>query len=350
MARLRAAVEGDCDLRVLRRHPGQTRSYIELLLEVGKRRSLPGPLAAMLSEPYETLERRIRIMTMPSPKRRWIRGGVLAGISAVLTVLACAAPGPTDAKGGSGDLSAASETTRDGGVVQEGRRVATFTPYSMRPEVRNRDEVATALGRRHAAFQEDQGIGGAADVWLYVDEKGRAVDIRMNRSTGHGALDDAAMGVAEIIELTPALNRDQKRAVWVSLPIVFATGDAGEDGRTEIPEVGSVGDPVITEPTHAAAPGGAETGTVTGFIRHAVSDQPLADVQVFVRGTGRGSLSNGEGRFRIDHVPAGERVVVAQLIGYAEISTGVSVAPGESSEADFRLQEAVVALDPLIVR
>lgn len=288
-------------------------------------------------------------MTMPSPKRRWIRGGVLAGISAVLTVLACAAPGPTDAKDRGGDPSAAGESIRDGGVVQEGRRVATFTPYSVRPEVRNRDEVAAALGRRYAAFQEDPGIGGTADVWLYVDEKGRAEDIRMNRSTGHGALDDAAMGVAEIIELTPALNRDQQRAVWVSLPIVFAAGDAGAAGLTGIPEVGSVGDPVIAEPAHAAPPGDAETGTVTGLIRHAVSDQSLTDVQVFVRGTGRGSLSNGEGRFRIDHVPAGEHVVVAHLIGYPEISTAVSVAPGESSEADFRLQEAVIALDPLIV-
>lgn len=350
VARLRAAVEGDCDLRVLRRHAGQARTYIELLLEMAKRRSLHGPVAAMLSEPYETLKRRIRIMTMPEPKRPWIRGGVLAGISAVLAVLACAAPAPTDAKDGGGDPSAASESTLDAGAVRERAPVAVFTPYSVRPEVRNQNEVAAALGRRYAALQEDPGIGGTADVWLYVDEEGRAEDVRMNRSTGHGALDEAAVGVAEIIELTPALNRDRKRAVWVSLPIVFAAGDAGGAARTGIPDVGSVGDPVITEPVPAAPPGDAERGSVTGFIRHAVTDRPLADVQVFVRGTGQGSLSNPEGRFRIDHVPVGEQEIVAHLIGYAEISTAVSVAAGESSEADFRLQETVIALDPLIVR
>ncbi|MFC1574482.1 M56 family metallopeptidase [Gemmatimonadota bacterium] len=37
LVRLRLAVEGDCDLRVLRRNPGRTRPYVELLLNVGKK-------------------------------------------------------------------------------------------------------------------------------------------------------------------------------------------------------------------------------------------------------------------------------------------------------------------------
>lgn len=37
-------------------------------------------------------------MTMPFPKKPWIRGVLLAGVGAVLVALACWAPGPTDAQ------------------------------------------------------------------------------------------------------------------------------------------------------------------------------------------------------------------------------------------------------------
>jgi TonB family protein len=45
----------------------------------------------------------------------------------------------------------------------------------------------------------------------------------VNESSGHKALDDAALKVAEIIEFTPALNRDKRVPVWISLPITFTT-------------------------------------------------------------------------------------------------------------------------------
>lgn len=350
LARLRTAVEGDCDLRVLHRNPGQTRPYIDLLLAMGRRPGAPPSLAAMLSEPYETLKRRIRIMTMPMPKRPWITGGLLAGIAAVLGILACAAPGPTDAKGGGGEPVAGSESPPDGGMVGKEPPLPTFTPFSVRPEVRNREEVVAALERAFAELGGDPGIGGTADVWLFVDEESRVQDIRLNRSTGHRDLDGVAIGLSDVIELTSALNRDQERAVWVSLPIAFTAGDAREPRGYAVPEAGNRRSPVITESTHFAAPADTETGAVTGMIRHAATDRPVADAQVFVRGTGRGTLSNGEGRFRIDHIPVGQHEVVAHLIGHGNVSTAVSIAPGEASEADFRLRETVIALDPLVVR
>jgi len=96
LSRLRLAVEGDCDLRVLRTHRGRARPYLNLLLDVGKRTAENQPLSTMLSESEETLERRIRIMTMPFPKKPWLRGILLAGAGAVLVAVACWAPGPTD--------------------------------------------------------------------------------------------------------------------------------------------------------------------------------------------------------------------------------------------------------------
>jgi hypothetical protein len=61
--RLRAAIEVDCDARVLRRGV-EAAHYGEVLLTVGQRRARLPNIAPALSEPVTQLERRIRIMLM----------------------------------------------------------------------------------------------------------------------------------------------------------------------------------------------------------------------------------------------------------------------------------------------
>ena len=45
---------------------------------------------------------------------------------------------------------------------------------------------------------------------------------QLHESSGHQALDEAALEVAGVMEFTPAKNRDQTVPVWVSIAIVFA--------------------------------------------------------------------------------------------------------------------------------
>jgi TonB family protein len=59
-------------------------------------------------------------------------------------------------------------------------------------------------------------------VWLFIDDKGQVRNVQVNESSGHQALDDAALRVAGTIEFTPALNRDVTVPVWISLPITFS--------------------------------------------------------------------------------------------------------------------------------
>jgi protein TonB len=99
----------------------------------------------------------------------------------------------------------------------------TFTPYTVRPDIKNRAEVARALEREYPPLLRDAGIGGTVQVWFFIDEEGSVVNTQVNESSGHKALDDAAIKVAEIIEFTPALNRDKRVPVWISLPITFTT-------------------------------------------------------------------------------------------------------------------------------
>ena len=96
-----------------------------------------------------------------------------------------------------------------------------FTPFTVPPTLKNQDAVARALQRFYPPLLRDAGIGGTVKIWFLIDETGRVVKTQMKQGSGHAALDDAANKVADIMEFTPALNRDQKVKVWVDMPIVF---------------------------------------------------------------------------------------------------------------------------------
>jgi TonB family protein len=99
----------------------------------------------------------------------------------------------------------------------------TFTPYTVRPDITNRTEVARALEDAYPRELRDEGIGGTVNVWFLIDETGAVRRAMVNETSGHELLDDAALEVAETIEFTPAMNRDKNVAVWISLPITFTT-------------------------------------------------------------------------------------------------------------------------------
>lgn len=98
-----------------------------------------------------------------------------------------------------------------------------FTPFTVRPDIKNRSEVSRAMEREYPPLLRDAGIGGTVTVWFFIDESGAVQNTIVNESSGHKALDDAALKVANVIEFTPALNRDKQVPVWISLPITFTT-------------------------------------------------------------------------------------------------------------------------------
>jgi len=97
----------------------------------------------------------------------------------------------------------------------------TFTPFTVAPSILNRDEVVRAMEREYPPLLRDAGIGGTVKVYFFIDENGTVQDTRIDQSSGHQALDEAALKVANIYRFSPALNRDKKVPVWVSFPITF---------------------------------------------------------------------------------------------------------------------------------
>ena len=99
----------------------------------------------------------------------------------------------------------------------------TFTPYTVAPSYTNADEVQRALEREYPALLRDAGIGGTVKVQFFIDEQGVVQNAVVELSSGHTALDDAALRVAHVFNFNPAMNRDKVVPVWVSFPITFTT-------------------------------------------------------------------------------------------------------------------------------
>jgi len=97
----------------------------------------------------------------------------------------------------------------------------TFTPFTVAPSLQNMADVQRALVREYPTVLRDSGIGGTVTVWFFIDENGRVLDTRVDQSSGYQQLDDAALKVADVMRFSPALNRENKVQVWVSLPITF---------------------------------------------------------------------------------------------------------------------------------
>ena len=91
------------------------------------------------------------------------------------------------------------------------------------------------------------------------------------------------------------------------------------------------------------------TGTLVGTVRDGSSQRPLEAVQVYIGGTGIGALTNAAGRFLLLNVPAGEHVLVAEIVGYRAGSSTVTVAAGQSAVADFALAQTAISLDQIVV-
>jgi len=66
------------------------------------------------------------------------------------------------------------------------------------------------------------GAEGRVILQVLVDKSGNVAKVRVLKSSGNEALDDAAMEALKASTFSPALQGDQPVAVWLSYPVVFS--------------------------------------------------------------------------------------------------------------------------------
>ena len=93
--RLRAAVELDCDQRVIASGIGVT-EYGDVLLDAGSRSWSRWGFAPAMSQPKSLLERRLKVMSEKRKKLSVMHGALLAGAAMVALAVACDTPVPTE--------------------------------------------------------------------------------------------------------------------------------------------------------------------------------------------------------------------------------------------------------------
>ena len=101
-----------------------------------------------------------------------------------------------------------------------------------------------------------------------------------------------------------------------------------------------------------AASAAAQTqGKIEGRVFDAATNQPLAGAQVVVVGTGYGNITNADGYYFINNVPAGVHDIRAQYIGYQTATvTQQRVLSGQTTRVDFRLPTQAVELEAITVQ
>jgi len=98
-----------------------------------------------------------------------------------------------------------------------------WTPSMVAPRLLNEAEVRRALERYYPPLLRDAGVGGTVGVLFWIDETGKVQQAKIAQSSGYPALDEAALKVADLMRLSPALNRGAPVRVMVTLPITFST-------------------------------------------------------------------------------------------------------------------------------
>ena len=116
LARLRLAIEMDCDARVLRRGT-PPRSYGEMLIDLAGQCSGFRVGATALADKASHLERRLLAMKPVIPRNRSFRTGLLCATAALALVAACEARVPTSAEIQSMDVASAERSATKSGMI-----------------------------------------------------------------------------------------------------------------------------------------------------------------------------------------------------------------------------------------
>jgi len=87
----------------------------------------------------------------------------------------------------------------------------------------------------------DQGVEGEVLLRVRVDDMGRVDSVEVSRSSGHSALDSAALVGGRELRFTPGRKKGKRVTVWANVPVHFSKRpqpQGGIPGIEDSPEEG----------------------------------------------------------------------------------------------------------------
>ena len=93
---------------------------------------------------------------------------------------------------------------------------------------------------------------------------------------------------------------------------------------------------------------GSQTA-ITGTVLTKSSNEALAGVNVIIAGTELGTASDADGEFKINKIPAGQYIVRAQMMGYANAEQEVTLEENETVNLTFQLESTVLNGETVVV-
>ncbi len=93
----------------------------------------------------------------------------------------------------------------------------------------------------------------------------------------------------------------------------------------------------------------ARVGTVTGQVTDASSGSPLATAQVYIASLSLGGLSQQNGSYLLQDVPAGTHTLHVVRMGYRTSEAQITVGGGQTVEQNFSVREEALQVDKVVV-
>ncbi|HHM23890.1 MAG TPA: TonB-dependent receptor [Bacteroidetes bacterium] len=95
---------------------------------------------------------------------------------------------------------------------------------------------------------------------------------------------------------------------------------------------------------------GGKRGRLQGTVLDAQSREPLPGANILLKGTTMGTISDAEGRFRLEGIPAGRYTIVVSVIGYQPgVFRDVRILPNQTTSIRAELRQTAISAPEIIV-
>lgn len=93
----------------------------------------------------------------------------------------------------------------------------------------------------------------------------------------------------------------------------------------------------------------AQTGQLEGTITEAETDEPLPGINIGIDGTTFGAATDADGKFFIEHIPAGSHTLEISAVGYGNVEREVTIRDGATTTISIELQQDILGMNEVIV-